>query len=212
MVALPSDDDFNQQLQQLVLEAQCHPPQSYQRQLALNHLIGEIWRSHQLGHPKSGRWAPDVYEDLYNEALQRMLLEVCQKIEGYHPEHRVMAWVNFLLKCHFSAVVREYHDRKIVPLSLDDLDWLIAEESTPNEDVECLRNFLETDPEHHLKTLHIRNHPTVTFQFLALARFVQDHSWEQISTELGISVQTLCSFFNRQLRNLTPYFYRYLQE
>lgn len=213
MVAHPSDDDaFNKQLQELAQTAQQFPPQSQQRQVALHDLIDQIWRSGQLGHPQSGLWSPDVYEDLHNEALQRTLLDVCQKIETYNPAHPVMAWVNFLLKCHFSSVAKEYRNWKIAPLSLDDLDWLIADESTPDEDVECLRNFLETDPEHHLKTVHIKNHPTVTFQFLALARSVHDQSWEQLSAELGISVQTLCSFFNRQLRKLTPYFYRYLQE
>lgn len=212
MVAPPSNDDFNRQLQHLVLEAQRHSPQSDQRQLALNHLIDQIWRSGQLGHPQAGLWSPDVYEDLYNEALQRTLLEICQKIEGYNHQHPVMAWVNFLLKCHFSAVAKDHRNRKIVPLSLDELDWLIADESTSDNEAEYLREFLEEDPEHHLKTAHIKNHPTVTFQFLALARSVHDQSWEQLSAELGISVQTLCSFFNRQLRKLKPYFYRYLQE
>jgi hypothetical protein len=212
--SIPSDQDFNQRLQELVLTAQQAPPQSQQRQRALQCLIYEIQRSRQLSHPQQGRWLPHVYEDLYNEALQRTLLEVCQKIEGYNLTHPVMAWVNFLLKCHFSAVVKDYHNWKMVPMSVDDLDWLIAKEEPSDEadEAECLRDFLAEDPENRLNAVHIKGRPAVTFQFLALARSVHDQSWEQLSAELDISVQTLCSFFNRQLRKLMPYFYRYLQE
>lgn len=66
-----SDEALNQRLQQLVQEAQQHPPLTPQRQIALNKLIDVIWRSKQLGHPQSGQWPSNLYEDLYNEALQK---------------------------------------------------------------------------------------------------------------------------------------------
>lgn len=209
---LPSSlDEFNYQLQKLALEAVQHPAQSRQRQIALNHLIKQICRSDQLGYPQSAYWTSNVYEDLYNEALQRTLEEVVRKIDGYNPAHPVMAWVNFLLKCHFRAVARDYLNRRINFVSLDDLDLLITDESKSSV-VEHLRQFLEEDPENYLKMVHIKGHPEVTFQSLALARCVEDQSWEKLSAELGIPIQTLCSFFNRQLRKLTPYFQRCLQE
>ncbi|MCL1473357.1 hypothetical protein [Argonema antarcticum] len=211
MVA-PPGDDFDRQLQKLAIEAQQHPPQSSQRLQTLNKLINEIWQSNQLGHPQSGLWLPDVYEDLYNEARQRTMLEICQNIDKYKPQYPVMAWVNSLLRYQFIAVVNDYNNNRIISLpSLDDLERFASQEDTLDDAI-LVRRFLQDDPENLLQAESIRGRPDVTFQILAWARFVEDYSWDELSKNLGISPQTLCSFFNRNLRNLMPYFNRYLQE
>lgn len=205
-------DDFNQRLQQLAQKAQNHPPLSRQRQKALNKMIDEILQSDQLSHPQQGLWHPNIYEDLYNEALQKTWLYICEKIENYRSEKPVMAWVNNLLNFQFIAVVKEYNNRRVVPLVyLDELDIIQPQEEALS-DAHMLQQFLEEDPENLLKSEHITGRPDVTFQILAWARIVEDQSWDDLSTRLGISIQTLCSFFNRKLRNLMPYFHRYLQE
>lgn len=211
MVA-PPGDDFDRQLQKLAIEAQQHPPQSSQRLQTLNKLINEIWQSKQLGHPQRGLWLPNVYEDLYNEARQRTMLEICQNIDNYKPQYPVMAWVNSLLRYQFIAVVNDYNNNRIISLpSLDDLERFASQED-PLDDALLVRRFLQDDPENLLQAESIRGRPDVTFQVLAWARFVEDYSWDELSKNLGISPQTLCSFFNRNLRNLMPYFNRYLQE
>jgi DNA-directed RNA polymerase specialized sigma24 family protein len=216
-----SGDDFDQLLQRLAEEAQQHPPQSPQRQRALQKLISEILQSNRLRHPQRDSWLLNLYEDLYNEALQKTLLEICQKIDHYNSEHRVMAWVNFLLKNRFIDVVNDYKKQGItyIPKSekeqitcflfLDDLEQCIPVEDTRFDD-ELLRQFLEDDPENLLKNERLRNNSEVTFQYLALAKFVEDKTWTEIAAKLGISVQTLCSFFNRRLQKLMPYFKKYL--
>jgi hypothetical protein len=217
----PFGGDFDERLQQLAREAKQQPPLSPQRQLLLNKLVNKILQSDRLSHPQRGLWPPSLYEDLYNEALQKTLLEICQRIDHYNPEYDVMAWVNYLLKKRFSDVVKKYFNQGItnVPqsnlnervISLSELeDSLISEEQTMT-DSQLLGRFLEDDPENLLRNEHIRGHPQASFQYIAIARFVEEKTWEEISTELNdMSIQTLCSFFNRQLRKLMPYFRNYL--
>ncbi|HEY9297855.1 MAG TPA: hypothetical protein VIQ31_16140 [Phormidium sp.] len=212
--------EFDERLQQLAIAAKQHPPSSPQRQLILNKLVNKILQASSLSHPQSGLWPPNLYEDLYNEALQKTFLEICQKIDRYNPEYAVMAWFNYLLGKRFQDVIKAWYSNqgrqeKIV-ISLDDLDHLVSRELPPAEKIvsesEMLRQFLEEDPENLLKNEHIRGYPQATFQYIALARFALEKTWEEISIELNdLSIQTLCSFFHRRLHKLMPYFQKYLQ-
>lgn len=210
MIAQPNEE-LAPLLGRLAQLAKQYPANSHTRRIALNRLVYQILTSNQLGHPHRNQWPSNVYEDLYNEALQRTLLEICQKIDNYRPEHPVMAWFNCLLKYNFLAVVREHQHPQIILTSIEDLDRLIGKSDDGLDNHQILRRFLEEDPENLLKRVHIQGRSDVTFQSLAIARYVYDESWENLSTNLGISIQTLCSFFNRQLRKLVPYFQKHLQ-
>lgn len=223
LVDASSGDEWDQRLRQQAQEAQQSPPQSPQRQLALSRLIKDVLRSGKLGRPQHGAWASDFYEDLYHESLQRTLLNVCQKIDSYNPEHAVMAWVNFRLNYEIIEVINDFRKKGLTQLpatkqtnrftyipSLDTLDHLTAIDETLSDN-QLLHQFLEEDPE-NLMQKRLRDRPDITFQYLALAKFVEDRTWLEISTCLEISVQTLCSFFNRQLKQLIPYFHKYLTD
>lgn len=217
----PSNESSDQQLQQLVMEARQHPFQSPHRQVVLNRLVNEILHSDRLGHPQKGAWPPRLYEDLYNEALQKTLLQICQGVDRYNPQHPVMAWVNFHLKNQFLIVVNDYKKIGITYIpksereqitclpSLDDLDRYMPVGEAVSDD-QLLRQFLEDDPECLLEAERLREHPSVTFQSVALAMF-EGQTCTEIATDLGISVQTLSSFINRRLQKLMPYFKKYLQ-
>lgn len=211
-------------LQQQAEEIQKYLPQSPQRQLALNQFVNQILKSGRLGHPQRNLWPPPVYADLYNEALQKTLLEVCQKIDKYNPAHPVMAWVNFNLNHQFSDVVKDYRNLGMTSIpgldqmgqitclpSLDDINVYAPAEDVFSED-RLLRQLLEEDPEDLLKRLYLRGRPEVTFQLLAIAKFIEGKTWVEIAANLEISVQTLCSFFNRQLNELMPYFRKHLND
>lgn len=217
-------DNLDQLLGERAKEVQECPIHTVQRQIALNRLVDEVLRSGRIGHPQRHLWSANLYEDFYNDALQRTLLEICQKIDKYNSEHPFMAWVNFRLNCHFIDVVNDYVKKGIthVPksarteqvahlLSLDDLDHFVPFEETISDE-QRLRKFLESDPENLLKKHRLRERPEITFQLLAIAKFIEDQTWLEIATNLNVSAQTLCSFFNRQLRELLPYFRKYLQE
>lgn len=208
-------EDIHHKLQQLALEAQRYPPLHRARRNALNNLVDEISKSGLLGHPQQGLWPHDLYDELYREALQKTYLEICLKIHNYRPERPVMAWVNFILKCRFIEIINEYNNRKITILSLDELDKVQLDNLIPEEnvsDAKLLRDFLEEDPENIFQSEHIKGHPEATFQVLAIAKFVEDKTWEEISQELGIPIPTLSSFVTRRLQKFKPYFHKYLQE
>lgn len=218
-----ASSSLDQCLEQQAKKIQQSPPHSAQRQVAISRLIQDILKSDKLGHPQRSSWNSSLYADLYNEALQKTLLEVCQKIDSYNPEHPVMAWVNFRLKYQFIAVANDFRKKGITqipkalksqpvayPQSLDELDNLVPVEKDVS-DTQLLRQFLKDDPENLLQK-PLRGRPELTFQFLALARFAKGHTWTEISANHNVSVQTLCSFFNRQLRELLPYFRKYLED
>ena len=203
---------IERQMQRLAIEAQKHPALSPQRQITLNKLVREVMRSECIARPQINSWPPNIYEDLHNEALQRTLVEICQKIDSYHPEYPFMSWVNYLLKYRFLNVVRDRYSSKTVNLPcLENLDFSTPD-SEMDDEIAMLRDFLQADPENLLKDESLRGRPDITFQYLAWERFVEDKTWEVLAAELGISLQTLCSFFNRKLRKLMPYFQKYLQD
>lgn len=213
----------DQQLQQQVSAARACPPISPQRQKLLNQIVRNIYRSGRLGHPQRGQWPQSLYEDLYNEALQKTLLEICQKLDQYNSEHPVMAWVNFRLNCQFIEVVKDYQKQGVTQMpktggsmpvqlpSLEELPLLVTQVSDRDVNDVQMRQFLRQDPERLLQQ-RLRERPEVTFQSLAIAKFIEGQSWSKIAASLDISAQTLCSFFNRQLRALIPYFKRHLEK
>jgi hypothetical protein len=229
MVASISDLDCR--LQQLALEAQKYLPCSPQRQSVLNRLVTLILSSNRLSNPQ--RQSFFITEDIYNEAIQRTLLDVCQKIDNYRSKYPVMAWVNYILNCHFKAVVNEYSRKGLTYIpknrnkqdqsavlfvevpSVEDLDLFLLRSNILDDDrreeARMLQKFLEEDPENLLRTTHIRGFPKITVQFLAWEKYIEDRPWDDLSEELGISTQTLCSFLNRNLCKFKLYFDRHLK-
>ena len=80
------------------------------------------------------------------------------------------------------------------------------------KDRELLQQFIKQDPENIMSAEFLTEHPTITFQVLAKAKLIDDRTWTEIADELKIAPTTLCSFFNRRLKKLMPYFKKYLQE
>lgn len=74
------------QLKNLALEAQHHPPHTELRQYALGELVEAIRLSGRLCHPHRESFSPQFYELLYDEAVNKTLTYVCQKIDNYDPE------------------------------------------------------------------------------------------------------------------------------
>lgn len=214
-------DSVEQQLQQQVWQACAYPPCSPERQRSLNQLVNAIVRSNKLGHPQRNLWPANLYEDLYHEALQKTLMEICQKIDQYNSEHPVMAWVNFRLNCQLIEVIKDYQKQGltqmpkagvVAPIRLPSLEDLPLTSGIREEEEDLrIQQFLQQDPEGHLQKQRLRERPEITFQQLAIAKFIEGKSWPEIAVELNISPQTLCSFFNRQLRALIPYFKKYLE-
>ena len=95
------NNELDEQLKQLAILAQQYPPPTQGRQLALRKLVNGIVQSGRLGRPQRGQFSGS-YEDIYDEAVQELLLYICQNVEKYDPERgSVMALVNVLLDRRF---------------------------------------------------------------------------------------------------------------
>ena len=124
-----------------------------------------------------------------------------------------MAWVNNNLKFALIKVFNDYKRGGItyVPKSVkvdisspDNLDGRIYVKEALTDDDQLFRQFLEEDPEGFLQADKLRDHPDVTFKVLALAR-LDNNTWSELEKNLGISAQTLSSFFHRCLKKRMSY-------
>ncbi len=75
---------------------------------------------------------------------------------------------------------------------------------------ETVRQYIEDDSVKLFKK-HIREHPQVTFQAIALAR-LDGRTWKELSESFGIKMSTLNNFFERCLREFAPKIRTYVHE
>lgn len=195
---------FDEELQHLALSIQQSPPSSQDRQATLGNLISLILQSGRLCRPQRGQFS-GLYDDIYDEAIQELLLFVCQNFDKYDPKRgSVMTWVNMLLERRFfrEAIPRVLDNKEIRRISLDEIDYLPFPEKivTP---MELLEEYIEADPEHLFRRTCIKNLPKANFQIIAKRR-IAGASWEEISEEFNLSISTISSFFYRCLGKFTP--------
>lgn len=182
-------------LKQLAITAQHTQPQSQERQYALRELVEAIRLSGRLIRPHPNICSPGSYNLIYQEADNRTLLYVCQRIENYDPERgegRFMNWVNFRLDKLVIEVWREF------PTG-DDFspDFDIPQPDNHPSLGEEIRDCIAEDAKNIFKKEHIRNHPDANFQAIALAT-TTGKTWEEISDQFGgIKVSVLSCFFQR---------------
>ncbi|NEN98400.1 MAG: hypothetical protein F6K50_23650 [Moorea sp. SIO3I7] len=217
-------------LNSIALEAKQAPVGSNERKVALNLLMEAIHIANRLGHRHRDSLPPDIYNYVRNEALQNTLIEICQKIDNYHPNRDVMAWVNFLLNSKWIEVYNKYirqgithlpkhsnnHSEDSQPLTFvtspDIIETFWGNDETISQSQE-LRQLIEEDPDHMFTQEHIRGRPDVNFKVLALAKIWEDKSWEELAIRFQIdSIQTLSSFYNRKLRKFKAYLQQYIEE
>lgn len=213
--------EIDERLENLALSAQSLPMGSQGRRMALAELIRVLQASGRLVRPLQGRFQ-GFYEDVYLEALQRLFLHLCERIEDFNPQRgTVLDWANFLLsKRFFIAASREYlpvvpggiDPKSIVRLSVDDLDhyhpsgrYTQAATMKGRE----VRELLVSDPRGVFCKTHVLNRPDANFQWIALQR-LDGFSWQEISKELDVSIPTLSSFYQRALNTLGPVLREYL--
>ncbi|MGB0560317.1 MAG: sigma-70 family RNA polymerase sigma factor [Spirulinaceae cyanobacterium] len=213
---------LNHDLKQLALAAQAAPPGSHQRRIALDQLIRAIQGSGLLCRPFRGQLT-HLYDEIYDDASQRLFAHLCKKIDQYNPDYEVMQWANFLLKRRFFPAAR----KEFVPqfrserdadfrqpwLNLDDVDkypHLTPVESGNPSLIEQVCDYIQTDPQGYLKAVHLRNHPEITFQVLAL-KILAGYKWQEIYTEFQVPISTMCSFYRSKLKQFAPQIKAYIR-
>lgn len=200
-------DKIDEQLKQQAIAAQQHRPKTRERREALAKLFKAIEKSGMLCRPRRDEFL-NVYEEIYTEARQDLMLRLCREIDRYNPEKEVMQWVNFLMNCCFADAIPKVIGRNnIKTFSLSDLDTLLDNLPDDRENepplAESLVEFIKEDPEGVLKNERLKEHPQVTFQILLL-RIIADKTWKEISEEVGVKLPTIHSFYRRCLNKLKP--------
>jgi DNA-directed RNA polymerase specialized sigma24 family protein len=216
-----SQFSLDQQLKQMAIAAQQQPPKSKARQRALARLVSALQRSKKLARPRVGQFQ-GMYQEIYAEALQRLFAHVCEKIDSYSPERaEVLQWVNFLLnRQFFIEASREVfpigfggvNPKSVKRLTLEDLDRNNPSEVNPQLvplPSQQVWQCLEEDPEGLFQQTCIDGYPHATFQLLAIKR-LDGYSWQDLAVELGISIPTLSSFYQRCLKKFAPRLKAYL--
>ncbi|NEP76340.1 MAG: hypothetical protein F6K29_33290 [Okeania sp. SIO2G5] len=102
--------------------------------------------------------------------------------------------------------------KSIVRLSIDDLEQhprLHSHGQGRTMKGQEVRDLLINDPEGFFGETHVVNHPEANFQRIALQR-LDGFSWQEISMQLGVSIPTLSSFYQRALEKLGPILREYL--
>ncbi len=191
------NNELDEQLKQLAISAQQHPALTQGRQLALRKLVNGIVQSGRLCRPQRGQFSGS-YEDIYDEAVQELLLYICQNVEKYDPERgSVMAWVNVLLERRFfkEAIPKILGKPNLQKMTLSDLDNLAPPEETESL-TEILKECIDSDPDNLFKKEYLQNYPAANFQVLLQRRF-SGKSWKEISAEFDINIKTLSSFYYR---------------
>lgn len=189
--------DLDDHLRQLALVAQKHPPLTQERQSALKQLVNDILRSRQLCYPRRGQFV-GIYVDIYDEAVQELMLYVCQNIHKYDPARgTVMAWVNMLLERRFfrDTIPKVMGQQTIQKMTLADLDTLAVPNQAPTL-MESVKECIESDSEGSFEKEHVENRPAANFQAVALQRLAGE-SWQSISDQFGTNVKTVSSFYYR---------------
>ncbi len=198
---------LEERLHQLVIEACSHRVGSAERQRNLTKII-------RLINNKLWRESTPYYQD----ALQQTWVYFCQNIcegntgEPYNPNRgSVLTWLNFYLKRRLQDFYIDDKKQQArtatnrigdlgageTNLTTDPLENLPADPDVPPL-LEEVRAWVEADPEGELSRTYITNHPEVTAKILILRRLPPEASWKNLAAELGLSVSTLSSFYQRQ--------------
>ena len=196
--------EIEEQIVQLVAEACKHKPSSNERQRVLTQIIRLIIKSGKLWKDNS---------PYYEDALQQTWIYFCRNLceaktgDKYDPNRgSPITWLNAYLKRrlqdgHIQAKFKQAQSAVKKILATDELvDLMEMLEAPPDIPpiLEVTRQWAETDPDGELRRTHIQGRPDVTCQVLLLRRLPPEAQWEQLSSELGLSVSTLSSFYQRQ--------------
>lgn len=199
-------DKLEEHLRQFVTQACSYQPGSAARHKHLTNVIRLI--SHKL-------WKE--YTPYYQDALQQTWVYFCQNIcegktgEPYNPSRgSVITWLNFYLKRRLQDFYIDEQKRKVTFASpqisqsntFEEQSQSNIENLPANPDIPSLleevTQWVETDPDGELSSIHLYNHPALTVQVLILRRLPPEASWKELSEEFNVSISTLSSFYQRQ--------------
>jgi hypothetical protein len=199
--------ELDAQLRQLVKEACSHPPGSLVRQRKLTQVIrlssGKLWRE-----------GVAYYQDALQQTWVYFCQNVCEAKTGacYDPDRSsVSTWLNSYLRRRLQDFFIDGQKQQATRATglargsrsgetgeiTDPIDNLAAQPDVPPILLE-VKTWAETDVTGDLQQTHIEGYPRINCQMLILRRLPPETGWKELSAELGLSVSTLSSFYQRQ--------------
>lgn len=191
------DPQEKERQQQLVADACRHPAGSRPRQRYLTQLIREV-------SPSLWRESTPYYGDALQQTWEYFCKHLCDRYDASRAG--IATWLNNHLRWRltdlrnsaYEEAKREYRPR---PTStgeeLDPIAQIPAPEYTPPL-LEVVRAWAEADVDGDLRATHVRGCPQANCQLLILKRLPPETSWEDLSLELGRSISTLSTFYQRK--------------
>ncbi len=196
---------IEEEIRSLVAEARQYPPGHIKRQQCLTKIIRIIDQSQKLWHENT---------PYYEDALQQTWVYFCQNVceagtgERYDPSRSsVITWLNRYLKWRLQdfRIAKQTRQTKFVSSPMPgnttrvrDVTENLASGPDIPPILENTRDWAESDPTGELRSTHIQNRPEINCQELILRRLPPETSWENLSTEWGVAVSTLSSFYQRK--------------
>ncbi len=196
-----------EEVTELAVIAQQHPPGTTGRSIALSKLIDGIYRSHRLWHSLyQSQYPLGVYKDIYEEAQQDLFVYISQNIDKYDQTRaKFMTWANMLLsKRFFKEAIPKIigkNEIKVEEFVLENQEYTEPEDTGDDciAVVEKIRRYIEIDPKGIFKQERIQGHPQANFREIAIKRW-SGVSWKQMSEEWEIPIPTLSNFYQRSLK------------
>lgn len=205
-------DDLNLHLQILVKEACKYPKNTRQHRQAINGLLRSLLKSGRIWRPSAGN---DNNEDIYEEALQKTLVDLSSKTlcEKYDPDRGLfLHWFNRCLENKYKDEIRKvkgYQDRiqsvlENGEISIDPLEQRVSPiDATLLTPIwESFKQWIIEDPDNVLKDCHIRDNPKANCQLFAELNRIQGKKWQEIADEVGSPQGSLRSHWNRKCEPL----------
>lgn len=198
MIKIRAENNVNQRLQKLVVEARIYPDNSPARQQKLNEIVELVTRSDKLWQDNS---------PYFEDALQQTWLYFCRNIDRYdETKCNVITWLNNCLKWRLQDFFIAEVKRKA-----NIANW---SESIGEEEIDLIQNlpaspeippileetylWVQTDPARVLRQTHIKGCPEVTCQVIILRRLPPEISWKDIALEFNLPLSTAPNFYRRE--------------
>jgi hypothetical protein len=103
-------------------------------------------------------------------------------------------------------LLEEYSFRQFLFSQAEILSQSESENQLLQERLRCL---LEADPDGYFASRHMRHHPKVNFQVVAIEK-LNGTKWRDLSEKLAVPISALASFYSRSLKDFAPVIRRYL--
>ncbi len=197
-------NELDESLKELAKKAQGYPVGSKERNRVLHQLWNKIQQnSHKLCRPFRGQFIN--YQQIYVEAVYKLLAYVCQNIDQYDPDKgELLQWAanHKRMKGFFEKAYREMKpigNANLPRKTLQDLAELKESSNKPGKLAsEQIIAYVAEDPDGIFKSKSLNGNEEANFKMI-FTKYHQGYSFQEIAQQLQEKYSTVHSFYHRNL-------------